>query len=508
MFKKIFFLISLLSLFFISIPINSYALQDTSNSTVETNPWINFWNTILSWFGIVQGTNKYISKDIKIKDPSENYDYNSSDFDITTRAVTSKDQEIHRGIYLNQLIHQQNGYQDTSYSVDGCDSIKLTQMVYYFYTQNQKILYDTNQNLLEYDQNLMEKYKTDINSPESCYTTVYNQSPSVPQGTYQDKSNAAPATSTQLNSSIRMIIPASAQGGDIPTDNTNTGNAEAIVKDTDKQEETMLKSFMPNSHQTSPNFSTDRDDMRNDFAFWLHPDSWDDDESPERDENTPLVEMDPSLDGSRHCTYNQKCNGIKSHCRGMSQYGAYGMAKSGKTYEEILKFYYGDIAFSKIDTTKNIKVRIDRADAKCSSGQTISLNFEIYLTALGEMSDEWGKKGMEALKAQAIAARTYAYIRTAALANSICNTANCQVFRCSDIGKRPNLSKAVQATAGIIMVDANTKKLFLSEYARSFCGPSVEVKCDNHTIPSVNSAENIKYEKIGHPKNLYCKNPV
>ena len=53
--------------------------------------------------------------------------------------------------------------------------------------------------------------------------------------------------------------------------NTNTGNAEAIVKDTDKQEETMLKSFMPNSHQTSPNFSTDRDDMRNDFAFWLHP---------------------------------------------------------------------------------------------------------------------------------------------------------------------------------------------------------------------------------------------
>lgn len=270
----------------------------------------------------------------------------------------------------------------------------------------------------------------------------------------------------------------------------------------------MLLGFIPASGQTSPGFGDDREYLRDTFAYWLHVDDWDDDESPERDENTPLVEMDPSLDGSRHCTYSQKCNGIKSHCRGMSQYGAYGMAKSGKTYEEILKFYYGDIAFSKIDTDKNIKVRIDRADAKCSSGQTISLNFETYLTALGEMSDEWGKKGMEALKAQAIAARTYAYIRTAALANSICNTANCQVFRCSDIGKRPNLSKAVQATAGIIMVDANTKKLFLSEYARSFCGPSVEVKCDNHTIPSVNSAENIKYEKIGHPKNLYCKNPV
>ena len=37
------------------------------------------------------------------------------------------------------------------------------------------------------------------------------------------------------------------------------------------------------------------------------------------------------------------------HGVGMSQYGANGMAEEGKTYEEILAYYYQDIEINMID---------------------------------------------------------------------------------------------------------------------------------------------------------------
>lgn len=43
------------------------------------------------------------------------------------------------------------------------------------------------------------------------------------------------------------------------------------------------------------------------------------------------------------------------HRKGMSQYGAYGRAKSGQNHEQILKAYYGDIKIEKIDTNGSIK---------------------------------------------------------------------------------------------------------------------------------------------------------
>ncbi len=501
MFKKSVLIISFLTLFFTATLKTTYAVDGSSNESTVTqvDPWTAFWNTILSWFGIVQGTNEYISKDIAIKNPSENTDYNSTDFDITTRAVSSKDQEIRRGIYLNQLIRKQNGYDNKSYVSDGCNPITLTQMVYYFYTQNKKILYDTNGNLLDYDANLMAEYKTETDHNDylnDCYNTVYNHSPSVPQGSYQGKSDAAPATSTQLNSSIRMVIPASAQGDDIPKDNTNVSNTETIIKDTDKQEETMLKSIIPNSGQTE-GFDSDRGYLRDIQAHWLHPDSWEDD-LPERSEDTPI-------DGSG--TSTGTCNAKASHCRGMSQYGAYGLALSGKNYQEILSFYYGSVKLKTIDTNSYIKVRIDKGDKDCSAGKTISIKFEQYLTALGEMPDSWGKKGFEALKAQVVAARTYAYVRTKGLQNSICNTSNCQVFRCTNMGSKPFLAKAVAATAGQILVDDSSDTAFSTEYARTFCGPSKTVTYKNHTIPSVNG---ISYEQkalvaTGKSTTTFCK---
>ena len=135
------------------------------------------------------------------------------------------------------------------------------------------------------------------------------------------------------------------------------------------------------------------------------------------------------------------------------------------------------------------------------------MKFETYLTALGEMPDNWGKKGFEALKAQVVAARTYAYVRTKGLQNSICNTTNCQVFRCTNVGSKPFLAKAVAATAGQILVDDNSDTAFSTEYARTFCGPSKTVTYKNHTIPSVNG---ITYEQkalvaTGKSSTTFCK---
>ena len=512
MIKKSILIISLFTLFSISIPVTSYAVQDSSTGSTQTNPWVALWNAILSIFGVVQDTDKYISKDIEIDSVDKNSDYNNPNADITTRTITDEDQQIGRGIYLNQLLHKQNNYDNNSYRSDGCNSITLTQMAYFFYTQKEKILYDTDGNLLDYDDNLMAQYKTDFSSVVDnssstsnstnenylyhCYDTVRNQSPSVPQGNFQDKSDAAPATSTQLNNTIRTALPASSQGNDIPKDNTNAGNVETIIKDTDKQEETYLKSTIPDSGQTE-GFDSDRGYLRDIQAHWLHPDSWEDD-PPERSEDTPI-------DGSG--TSTGTCNAKASHCRGMSQYGAYGMALSGKNYQEILSFYYGGVKLKTIDTNSYIKVRIDKGDSKCSAGQTLSMKFETYLTALGEMPDNWGKKGFEALKAQVVAARTYAYVRTKGLQNSICNTTNCQVFRCTNVGSKPFLAKAVAATAGQILVDDNSDTAFSTEYARTFCGPSKTVTYKNHTIPSVNG---ITYEQkalvaTGKSSTTFCK---
>lgn len=529
MLKKIFLLFFIFNLPFLTPVLAQTPTPEETETTAtgdEKEPWYSFFTKLFgsdssqgtqvktgaSWNYAKEKPDNGNGQAGQLLDTSKNREYNSQGFDTTTRAITDQTQKIEKGKYLYHLLNDDDSYQNLEYQSTGCNKISLKKMAAAYYQRGEKILYDENNQQLDWDKDIMDEIE--VKDPENiCYTTVYDQMPMAPQGTFRKSfldnitgkdTKIAAASSGQINNTFRTIIPASNQTDNITPDINDPTKSASVVEDSHTQEGNMLLNMIPASAQYLTNSATDRENLRNTYTLWLHPDSWEDD-SPERDENTPILDIDISLEGSRSCSSSGYCNGKKSHCRGMSQYGAYGMAKSGKTYEEILKFYYGDIAFTKIDTDSEIKVKIDRADSKCSSGQTIGINLEEYLSALGEMSDEWGKKGMEALKAQVIAARTYAYTKTKGLTTPICNTANCQVFRCSDIGERPNLLQAVKATTGIIIVDANTQKLFPTEYARSFCGSSLQVTCDNHTIPSVNAAENIKYEKLGHPSNLYCK---
>jgi len=155
------------------------------------------------------------------------------------------------------------------------------------------------------------------------------------------------------------------------------------------------------------------------------------------------------------------------HRKGMSQYGAYGRAKSGQNYETILKAYYGNIRVETIDSPGSISTSVG------------SLPFEDnYLKGIAEMPSSWGDKGgMEALKAQAIAARTYALSYTGwrmsnrQLQKNICTTEACQVYSASKAGNTPDTWKrAVEETRGKIVVSNNTQELISTWYASTAGG--------------------------------------
>jgi hypothetical protein len=83
-----------------------------------------------------------------------------------------------------------------------------------------------------------------------------------------------------------------------------------------------------------------------------------------------------------------------------------------------------------------------------------SINFEDqYLLGIAEMPSSWH---VEALKAQAIAARTYAY-RYKVQGTSICTTEACQVYNAGKAANPPEAwRQAVQATRGQVLEDVTT----------------------------------------------------
>jgi peptidoglycan hydrolase-like amidase len=126
----------------------------------------------------------------------------------------------------------------------------------------------------------------------------------------------------------------------------------------------------------------------------------------------------------------------------MSQYGAKGRADAGQSYQDILQSYYDKTAVSK-DTGGTISV--------AGFG---NLDFEsYYLYGIAEMPSSWHS---EALKAQAVAARTYAY-RYKTQGKAICTTQACQVFSNSKAASPPAAWKqAVDDTRGQVIEDVIT----------------------------------------------------
>ncbi|MDP2649656.1 MAG: SpoIID/LytB domain-containing protein [bacterium] len=128
---------------------------------------------------------------------------------------------------------------------------------------------------------------------------------------------------------------------------------------------------------------------------------------------------------------------------GLNQFGAKGRAEAGQSAEQILKAYYN----ADYTTGYNSGINIHVVGTN-EYGQTFDDNWNIedYVKHLYEMPANWPS---EALKAQAIAARSYALAYTNNGAGSICPSQQCQVVK-KEINDG-NWQTAVDATRGIVM---------------------------------------------------------
>ncbi len=133
--------------------------------------------------------------------------------------------------------------------------------------------------------------------------------------------------------------------------------------------------------------------------------------------------------------------GAYTHRNGMSQYGAKARADAGQSVEDILKAYYPDATLKK-----------DYQSMGSISVQGVgTIPFEDqYLQGIYEMPGSWN---ITALKAQAIAARTFAIRYTNNGQKTICTTEACQVFKNSRKGG--DWEKAVNETKGWVLVDGS-----------------------------------------------------
>jgi peptidoglycan hydrolase CwlO-like protein len=132
------------------------------------------------------------------------------------------------------------------------------------------------------------------------------------------------------------------------------------------------------------------------------------------------------------------------HRNGLNQYGAWGRAKSGQNEEQILQAYYPSFNLKK-DYDQNIQISTD-------TGWSGSI--EDYVKRIFEVPDSWTDNNLAVLKAQAVAARTYALRSTGNGANKICTTEACQVFH--NDPKGGNWEQAVEATKGWVMMDGGS----------------------------------------------------
>lgn len=125
--------------------------------------------------------------------------------------------------------------------------------------------------------------------------------------------------------------------------------------------------------------------------------------------------------------------GAYTHRNGMSQYGAKGRAESGQTAEQILAFYYPGSSLNKSYSVPG-SINVDGYGSRSFEDE--------YMKRIYEMPNSFPK---EALKAQAVAARTYAIRR----GGSICATESCQVYK--DSNKGGAWEEAVNETKGWVL---------------------------------------------------------
>lgn len=151
-----------------------------------------------------------------------------------------------------------------------------------------------------------------------------------------------------------------------------------------------------------------------------------------------------------------------THRNGMSQYGAKGRAEAGQSVEQILSAYYPGAAIKKdypVPATINV------------SGHGSMAFEDTYMKRIYEMPNSFPK---EALKAQAVAARTYA-IRSG---GTICPTEGCQVYKPNNKGGA--WEEAVNETRGWVL-EGGSNAQYSSTTGGYGNNSGWDTKCGNRT---------------------------
>ncbi len=143
------------------------------------------------------------------------------------------------------------------------------------------------------------------------------------------------------------------------------------------------------------------------------------------------------------------------HRNGMNQYGAWGRAKKNQNEEQILQVYYPNFSLKK-DYDQNALVNVQ--------GHGI-FNIEDYVKRIYEVPDSWTDNNSAVLKAQAVAARSYA-LSSMKRNGSICTSESCQVFKPEPKGG--NWDAAVESTKGWVLMDGDSPAF--SQYASTHGG--------------------------------------
>ncbi len=156
------------------------------------------------------------------------------------------------------------------------------------------------------------------------------------------------------------------------------------------------------------------------------------------------------------------------HRVGLSQYGARGRADAGQSAEQILSAYYNADLNKSYDTGVNIHVT-----GTNEYGQSFDNNWNIeeYTKHIYEIPTDWNPA---ALRAQAVAARSYALAYTNNGSGSICSSQSCQVVK-----QELNSSawqQAVDDTKGWVLTSGGTPiKAWFSSTAGGYFHSSSDV---------------------------------
>ncbi len=156
--------------------------------------------------------------------------------------------------------------------------------------------------------------------------------------------------------------------------------------------------------------------------------------------------------------------GAYTHYNGMSQYGAQARAKDGQDYKKILKFYYPNLKLEE-DYDEPDKIRVKGSGAACNGSNKNydeTIDFSTYMKRIYEMPASWQK---EALKAQAVAARTYA-IRVSKSKGYIEPNQSNQVYKNCD--NASGWVNAVKDTENTVLL--SNDNLALTEYSSTTGG--------------------------------------